>query len=990
MKTQTRRRIAVMLGLFLLFGTIPGGMPRQVLAEDTAKQESAAEQRSLPENCSRNGDGTIQFTDSLLGSAKIAEEVLWKGNIFRMYNPNTGEHTYTKNPAEAGKNVEDGWNHEADGDMTAFGAETEGTAPVYRVYNPNSGLHHYTMDRNEVKNLTGLGWSFEGAVFWAMPRMAAVGVPMWRLYNPNNGQHFWTASKGEYDVRCSEGWQGEGEAWNVCEDGGTTEETSHTRTIMLYPVGSNLESNFGSLTKNLHMVMNAGVPENVTFLVTTTGACRWFMEEEYLVDGEGNPAAIDLEKKQIWRITGSTADHTAKMTLVGEIPVEDKYSVMDAECLTSFIDYCKDGYPSDKYDLILWDHGYGPMGFGQDFAPDWNPEITSFSIGEIARGIRENSMDDRFEMINFDACLMSSAEVILTLSDYAEYFVVSEVPEPGDGEDYVWIKTLGKEPSVSGFTLGKEIVDAYVAYCENEPGLSVRDAVMTVIDTDRFMESMPKALAELSGELTSEAVTAGEDGIYGYYDELLSSQISFGADTGFSLTDLGMFAENLGIAVTEETGRDRQENNYTKAAAEVKKVLSDETIMYTGSTKAIKRNVDFGKQRNGNGDVGDMKKMIPTGMNLFFPNGNTVNVVDYIGAVDGMLSAITAAGGKESEERYIALKELQKAAVCYEMIYQTGIAVSEEMENGNAAPSYADVQARWKADDPAIMAAYRRQGYSEESMPDKSRWDHALKEVYKKLAELLGGEAAADKWLSALVAQQSSEAILSRNADTEVAEGLRRFTLNNTLPKVLYARNPLKENLFIIPEGEESAMSLGTISGRMEGAGEKQVSLAVWEVTDGWYEFIDSEGKGHLASVDQDEFDPDIYYIPVRMEKPGDASNNYFDSTWSGVLCLRRLENGFHVYACREWSDTAEEDFIPENFEGYTMYMAVMKSGMDYAKIFSDSGIRITDPALYSLQENVPFTEIDDLTDSVKNSLSKSFSLKDIYGVKHSLRTTDF
>ena len=41
--------------------------------------------------------------------------------------------------------------------------------PVYRVYNPNSGHHLFTKDKSEVDVLVSLGWIYEGIAWYAVP-----------------------------------------------------------------------------------------------------------------------------------------------------------------------------------------------------------------------------------------------------------------------------------------------------------------------------------------------------------------------------------------------------------------------------------------------------------------------------------------------------------------------------------------------------------------------------------------------------------------------------------------------------------------------------------------------------------------------------------------------------------------------------------------------------------------------------------------------------
>ena len=43
------------------------------------------------------------------------------------------------------------------------------SAPVFRVYNPNDGNHHYTMNKQEKDFLVSLGWQDEGLAFRTAP-----------------------------------------------------------------------------------------------------------------------------------------------------------------------------------------------------------------------------------------------------------------------------------------------------------------------------------------------------------------------------------------------------------------------------------------------------------------------------------------------------------------------------------------------------------------------------------------------------------------------------------------------------------------------------------------------------------------------------------------------------------------------------------------------------------------------------------------------------
>ena len=127
--------------------------------------------------------------------------------MFRLYNPNSGEHFYTASPAERDNVISAGWNDEGIG----WTAPSDG-APVYRLYNKNGGEHHYTTSPAERDSLVKAGWSDEG-IGW---RTAGTdGVPIFRQYNPNAfaNNHNYTANAAERDMLVGLGWRDEGIGW---------------------------------------------------------------------------------------------------------------------------------------------------------------------------------------------------------------------------------------------------------------------------------------------------------------------------------------------------------------------------------------------------------------------------------------------------------------------------------------------------------------------------------------------------------------------------------------------------------------------------------------------------------------------------------------------------------------------------------------------------------------------------------------------------------
>ena len=127
--------------------------------------------------------------------------------MYRLYNPNSGEHFFTASTVERQHLISVGWNDEGQG----WTAPKAGDA-VYRLYNPNAGEHHYTLSTVERDSLIAAGWNDEGIGWYSDPNHA---VPLYRVYNPNEfaNNHHYTTNDFERGYLVALGWFGEGIAW---------------------------------------------------------------------------------------------------------------------------------------------------------------------------------------------------------------------------------------------------------------------------------------------------------------------------------------------------------------------------------------------------------------------------------------------------------------------------------------------------------------------------------------------------------------------------------------------------------------------------------------------------------------------------------------------------------------------------------------------------------------------------------------------------------
>lgn len=140
--------------------------------------------------------------------AAMASSSTETANMFRMYNPNSGEHFYTASAYERDHLKSVGWNYEGIGWVAPLRSNT----PVYRLYNPNAGDHHYTVSAYERDELVKAGWNDEGIGWYSDDSMRTAVL---RQYNPNakTGAHNFTVSRSENDMLVGVGWHEEGIGW---------------------------------------------------------------------------------------------------------------------------------------------------------------------------------------------------------------------------------------------------------------------------------------------------------------------------------------------------------------------------------------------------------------------------------------------------------------------------------------------------------------------------------------------------------------------------------------------------------------------------------------------------------------------------------------------------------------------------------------------------------------------------------------------------------
>lgn len=291
-------------------------------------------------------------------------------------------------------------------------------------------------------------------------------------------------------------------------------------TILVYMIGTDLESQYGMATSDLNEMLKAEKSDQVHILIETGGTKQW---QNNVISSRNNELYEVTSNHQLQRLdTSASRDMT------------------DPDTLTEFIQDGVSRYPSsNRVFLILWDHGGGSVsGYGHD---ELYPNGT-MNVSEFADALKNANV--KFDAVGFDACLMANAETALAASPYADYLIASEETEPGTGWYYTdWITALSKNPSLSTVELGKQIIDDFIS-----ANASTGDkTTLSITDLAEFETLVPPALNTFSESLNEE-IHAGE------YQKVADARFvtrEFAASSHIDQIDLVHFCENLGTDEAE-------------------------------------------------------------------------------------------------------------------------------------------------------------------------------------------------------------------------------------------------------------------------------------------------------------------------------------------------------------------------------------------------------------------------------------------------------
>jgi hypothetical protein len=211
----------------------------------------------------------------------------------------------------------------------------------------------------------------------------------------------------------------------------------------------------------------------------------------------------------------------SNLSEIGSEELEDlgEVNMADSETLVDFIAWSVGNFPAKKYALIMSDHGAGwpggwndpdPGGLGPDpvavaelFGVDG---LWLMELDQALAAARAQTGIDKFDLIGFDACLMSQLEVYSAMVSHGRYSVASQEVEPAVGWAYAsFLEQLTARPQMSGADLSKSIVASYI---DEDQRIVDDGARQEMLDTafGGAQASAAELAAELGNDVTLSAI----------------------------------------------------------------------------------------------------------------------------------------------------------------------------------------------------------------------------------------------------------------------------------------------------------------------------------------------------------------------------------------------------------------------------------------------------------------------------------------------------
>ena len=333
-----------------------------------------------------------------------------------------------------------------------------------------------------------------------------------------------------------------------------------TRTIMIYMVGSNLESDAGLGTADLDSIKYDQMDnKNVKVVVIAGGSENW--NNDYISKDE-------------------TSIYELKEEGYVKVKQNQLLNMGDDKIFSDFLNFVYNNYKSDEYDLILWNHGGAIHGSEyDDLSNDY------LSLTEMKKGLTNSKFNknNKLELIMFETCLNGTLEVGNMISDYADYLVASEEITIGTSYTSVLDFINNIELKDNGYDVGLKFIDSYknqikeyievYSFSSNESvSLYSTYSIVKLSNIDNLVKSVNEFVNDIDITSNYNEVARVRSNLYQY-------AYTQGNDSSYDMVDLYNLVYNL---------KDLSSNKANKVLKEF-----DKTVLYNWATNDDSRGISI-------------------------------------------------------------------------------------------------------------------------------------------------------------------------------------------------------------------------------------------------------------------------------------------------------------------------------------------------------------------------------------------------------------
>ncbi len=279
-----------------------------------------------------------------------------------------------------------------------------------------------------------------------------------------------------------------------------------------------------------------------------------------------------------------------KLTELADLGEHDQ---SNPEHLSDFIAWGLLQSPAPRVALVLWNHGSGWSGFGDDDTAATSGAHMNLPV--LSRAIRkglEGAGRQKFDLIGFDACLMAGVEVVYELRNETDYVLASEELELADA-GWDWeslLEFLSAHPDAGPVAFGQQVLDNYSARVRLRLAgdAAAFDETFTLsLSSTAGAEALTTALHELGDALSTHILSRAYWQVIAY-TQLSVSRFGFPGQI-YGSADIGELVEHVLQFEANETADHATRRDLAHVQALARNVMTELHEVVVAKENGVRR-----------------------------------------------------------------------------------------------------------------------------------------------------------------------------------------------------------------------------------------------------------------------------------------------------------------------------------------------------------------------------------------------------------------